>query len=158
MLCPVRELHDSNSRVHSEAEAIVLAALSEQLCVRLQQGVKLKVFDKTPVEPDGVSEDESVFVEVSAHVGPPRGGQRHKPSTDALKLMALRESRPKARLILAFVDHAAANGVSGWRAAALEHFGIEKLVVELSEEQRDALLASQARNKQAISAPAPEQT
>lgn len=156
MLCRVGELHNSDSRVHSETEAIVLAALSEQLGVRLQQGIKLQVFDKASVEPDGVSEDGSVLVEVSAHVGPPRGGQRHKPSTDALKLMALRESRPKARLILAFVDEAAANGVSGWRAAALEHFGIEKLVVELSEEQRAALLASQARNKQGISTSAPE--
>lgn len=156
MLYRVSELHDSDSRVHSETEAIVLAALPEQLGVRLQQGVELKVFDKASVKPDGVSEDGSILVEVSAHVGPPRGGQRHMPSTDALKLMALRESRPKARLILAFVDKAAANGVSGWRVAALEHFGIDKLVVELSDAQRAALLASRARNKQGISTPAPE--
>lgn len=43
----------------------------------------------------------------------------HKVSTDALKLLAIREVHPAARLILAFADEAAAGSVSGWKAETL---------------------------------------
>jgi hypothetical protein len=46
--------------------------------------------DDVEVRPDGVDAERTVFVEVFAHVGKLRGGQRHKVSTDALKLLAIR--------------------------------------------------------------------
>jgi len=41
-----------------------------------------------------VTADRSVFVEVFARIGTLRGGQRHKASTDALKLLAIRDVFP----------------------------------------------------------------
>ncbi len=97
------------------------------------------------VQPDGVATDQSVFVEVFAHVGKLKGGQKHKVSTDALKLLAIRDSLPEARLILAFADEAAAASVSGWKAEMLKANGIEVHTVDLNEDDRTKIEAAQAR-------------
>jgi hypothetical protein len=99
------------------------------------------------VRPDGVSADESVFVEVFAHLGKLKGGQRHKVSTDALKLLAIRGVHPQARLILAFADEVAACSVSGWRAEILKTNAIEICVVKLSAANRAKIEAAQARQR-----------
>jgi hypothetical protein len=66
---------------------------------------------------------------------------------DALKLLAIRETRPNARLILAFADDAAAASVSGWRTEILKANGIEIHIVSLSAEDRAKIEAAQARQK-----------
>ena len=90
------------------------------------------------VEVDGVSDDESVFVEVFAHQGNMKGGQRDKVATDALKLITLGQSRPDAKLILALahpdVIRFATKGT--WVAAALKAWRVEVLEVELHETTR----------------------
>lgn len=146
--------HPSSSDVQIAKEARILAAIAEQIGVELRQRVKLE-FDGAAMEVDGVAADESVLVEVFAHVGKLRGGQRHKISTDALKLIALSESRPQARLILAFADHAARDSVAGWKAAVLKHRGIELLLAGLSEADRAELVAAQAKQMM-VNAPAEE--
>lgn len=97
--------------------------------------------------PDGRAADNSVFVEVFSHVGQLKSGQRNKISTDLLKLVALRERYPDARLVLAFVDQSAADSVGGWRAAILESYRIEKVVVELSKVEKLEITAVQAVQK-----------
>jgi hypothetical protein len=62
-------------------------------------------------------------------------------------LVALSESRPDARLILAFADQDAAESVVGWRAAVLARHKIEKVVITVSEEQRQLILGAQADQK-----------
>jgi diketogulonate reductase-like aldo/keto reductase len=94
-----------------------------------------------------MAEDNSVAVEVFAHLGTLKGGQRHKVSTDALKLLAIREIHPGARLILAFVDERAVASVSGWKAETLVRNGIEMVVVELDEADRARIQAAQSRQK-----------
>jgi hypothetical protein len=138
--------HASDAGVQIAAEATILAALSKAIGIPFTQGLTLSVGDAR-VRPDGVATDESVFVEVFAHIGKLKGGQRHKVSTDALKLLAIRESRPNARLILAFADEAAAASVSGWRAATLKANGIEIRVVSLPAEDRAKIEAAQVRQK-----------
>lgn len=128
------------------AEAIVLAGLGEKLGRQLQQGVVVLMGD-VEVHPDGVDEDRSVFVEVFAHVGKLKGGQRHKVSTDALKLLAIREVYPNASLILAFADQAAALSVSGWKAKTLTENGIEIHVVDLDSSERAKIEAAQRRQR-----------
>ncbi len=138
--------HASDSSVQIAAEATILAALSKVIGTPFIQGVTLPI-GAAHVRPDGVAADESVFVEVFAHIGKLKGGQRHKVSTDALKLLAIRETRPNARLILAFADDAAAASVSGWRAETLRANGIEIHIVSLSAEDRAKIEAAQARQK-----------
>ncbi len=138
--------HASDSSEQVAAEKTILAALAESIGTPLAQGAKIAV-GAASVEPDGVAADESVFVEVFAHIGKLKGGQRHKVSTDALKLLAIGESRPDARLILAFADQAAAASVSGWRAETLKANGIEVHVIPLSTADHAKIEATQTRQK-----------
>jgi hypothetical protein len=138
--------HASDSSVQIAAEATILTALSKAIGIPFSQGVTLPI-GAAHVRPDGIAVDESVFVEVFAHIGKLKGGQRHKVSTDALKLLAIRETHPHARLILAFADDAAAASVSGWRAGTLKANGIEIHVVSLSAADRARIEAAQVRQK-----------
>src|SRR4051794_10835270 len=117
--------HPSSSDKQLAAEAIVLAELSKTYgplaptVLSLEGGAVVNV--------DGVSEDESVIVEVFAHQGPMKGSQPKKIAQDALKLITLGRSRPNARLIIAFADAAAARSVTvgkGWLAEALATWGV----------------------------------
>lgn len=47
---------------------------------------------------DGVSAEPPVFVEVFAHQGPLKGGQRHKIAGDVLKLSVSKQQRIATRL------------------------------------------------------------
>jgi hypothetical protein len=65
------------------------------------------------------------------------------PSTDTLKLLALRKTHPKARLVLAFADREAADSIVGWRAAVLRQHGIEKIIVDLTDADRERIVRAQ---------------
>ena len=91
--------------------------------------------------------DGSVILEVFAHIGKLKGGQRHKVSTDALKLLAIRKSHPDARLILAFADADAAASVSGWKAETMRANGIEIHTVDLNAEDRSVIQAAQVAQR-----------
>ena len=133
----------SSSNVQQAAEILIRDRLSETLQVDLAP--KRLRFGAAAVDVDGVTTDESVLVEIFAHQGPLKGGQRHKIQDDALKLATLARSRPASRLILAFGDKQAAEGVVGWLAEALEAWEIETLVVNLPENVRAELRAAQLR-------------
>jgi hypothetical protein len=135
--------HPSNSEAQVAAEWTILYKLGTAIDVALDQGSSVPIGD-SEVKPDGAALDNSVFVEVFAHIGQLKGGQKHKVSTDALKLLAIREVHPKARLILAFADEDAARSVSGWKAATLDANKIEIRVVELDPEDRAKIESAQA--------------
>jgi hypothetical protein len=136
--------HPSDSSAQADAEWWILHALGKTIDVALDQHVDVAIGDAI-VKPDGVAMDHSVFVEVFAHIGKLKSGQRHKVSTDALKLIAIREVYPKARLILAFADQDAAGSVTGWKAETLKANGIEIRVVDLDPTERAKVEAAQAR-------------
>lgn len=135
--------HPSSSKVQVEKEQVILRAISRQVGVNLNQRVRLD-FGDSWMEVDGASVDETVLVEVYAHIGKLKGAHKHKISTDALKLIALGESRPNARLIIALADQDAARSIVGWKAAVLKHNRVEILVAELAEKDRAELLTTQS--------------
>lgn len=138
--------HPSSSEAQSKAEATILDALGKALGVPLSQGAEVPVGDSR-VCPDGVDANATIFVEVLAHIGRLRGGQKHKVATDALKLLAIRDAHPTARLILAFADRGAAESIRGWRAATLAANGIELRAVDLDPAERATIEAVQHRQR-----------
>lgn len=141
---PPQDLEPSDSTVQLKAEALILADVGKQLGIELIQKVRVTV-GNARAEVDGASADQSVLVEVFARIGRLRGAQLHKVSTDALKLLAIRESRPKSTLVLAFADQEAANSIVGWRAAVLGQNQIEKMVADLPADAREEIRAAQRR-------------
>jgi hypothetical protein len=139
--------HASDSLEQREAEALILEEVSRRIECRLEPR-RVQFPSGAIADVNGVSLDESVFVEVSAHQGPPKGGQRHKIAADLLKLVTLARGRePRPRLILAFADQQAAAWSLGksWLAASVAAWEVEVMVVNLEDSVRQALRAAQAR-------------
>jgi hypothetical protein len=139
-------LHQSDATVQQQAEPLIRDKVAVHIgkplapaAVKLESGASVQV--------DGVAADESAFVEISAHQGALRGGQRHKVATDALKLITLGRSRPQAQLILAFADPAAAAFATKgtWMAEALASWAVTVLVVELADDVREGIRVAQVR-------------
>ncbi|MFZ1996011.1 MAG: hypothetical protein WAU75_18010 [Solirubrobacteraceae bacterium] len=138
--------HQSDSATQQQAEPLIREKVAEYIGKPLMAAT-VKLASGAPVQVDGVAADESVFVEIFAHQGPLKGGQRHKVATDALKLITLGRSRPQAQLILAFGDPAAAAFATKgtWMSEALTSWKITVLVVELGADIREGICAAQAR-------------
>jgi hypothetical protein len=148
--------HQSDSAAQREAESLIRDQLAQTLGVELDPR-SVELGKKATVQVDGCAADESVFVEIFAHQGPLKGGQRHKVKGDALKLISLAKGRPSARLILAFGDEEAARYAldKSWVAETIRLSGIEVFVVELEPGARNGLRAAQARQVMVNPAPAP---
>jgi hypothetical protein len=139
--------NDSDSREQRKAERLILDGVEREVDQRLASRT-LAFRAGGSVQVDGVSDDESVLVEVFAHQGQLKGGQRHKIAGDALKLITLARGRkPRPRLILAFGDESLATWAAGksWLAASLAAWEIEVIVTELDDRVRSGLRAAQAR-------------
>ena len=89
------------------------------------------------------------IVEVFAHQGPMKPGQRHKVMADALKLVAIGQHcfDSKARLVLALASDQARSSLSGWRVEALEALGVEVLVIELESALLEGIRTAQIRQR-----------
>lgn len=139
-------MHLSDSSEQRRAEPLILEQISAHVGKALAKRI-VTLPGGARVEIDGVAEDDSVFAEVFAHVGALKGGQRHKPAVDALKLITLARQYPKARLIVAFADAAAARYLTGvsWRAEAMRTWNVEVFVATLDDSVRNGILAAQLR-------------
>jgi hypothetical protein len=148
--------HASDSTAQSDAEPLILAAVSGQFGVALAPR-RLTLPGGATADVDGVAPDESVLVEVFARQGALKGGQRGKIARDALKLITLGQHRPGARLILALADEAAAKPLKAksWLAEALTTFSIEVLVVDLDPDVRAGIRDAQVRQVMVNTAPTP---
>ena len=148
--------HLSDSTIQQQAEPLIREKVADYVRKPLAAAT-LKLDNGAPVQVDGVSADESVLVEIFAHQGVLKGGQRHKVATDALKLSTLGRSRPDASLILAFADSAAAGFATKgtWMAEALAAWGVQVLVVELDGDVREGIRAAQAQQVMVNPAAAP---
>ena len=136
----------SRSDAQQAAEHEVRAVLSDELGIELLPR-RVNLEDGAYVNVNGVGPNESVLVEIFVHVGPLKGGQRHKIQGDVLKLATLAKTHPASRLILAFADHEAADAVRGWLAYATSVWGIERRVAALPEKVRAGLIAAQERQR-----------
>jgi hypothetical protein len=137
----------SDSRAQLDAEPLILRSVSEALGGVKLAARRLRLGEGAYVVVDGVAPDESILVEVFAHLGRLKGGQVHKVAQDALKLITLARSRPASKLILAFGDREAADCVRGgsWLAEALRAWGVEVHVAGLDEDVRAGLRLAQER-------------
>jgi hypothetical protein len=138
--------HQSDSLEQRTAEPLILDGVSKMIGVELAPR-SLRLDGGARIDVDGVSPDESVFVEIFAHQGRLKGGQFHKVARDALKLITLGHSRAASKLIIAFGDQDAAACVTGasWLAEALSSWGIEVLVVGLDDAVRAGIRDAQVR-------------
>jgi hypothetical protein len=138
--------HQSDSHEQRSAEPLIREGVSVAVGVELTPR-SLRLDGGARVDVDGVAPDESVLVEIFAHQGRLKGAQFHKVARDALKLITLRRSRSRSRLIIAFGDPDAAACVSAnsWLAEALRAWEIKVLVVDLNDDVRAGLRSAQAR-------------
>ncbi len=142
------EVPPGDSTVQQHAEAVLLAALAERLGVRLAPR-RLHLPDGSYVDVDGVCLDPAVLVEAWAHQGPPKGAQRNKVLTDALKLAhvaGVLTDRRWRQILLFSDDDAARPFTSGsWYAGALRTLNIEVEVVTLEPALCADILDAQKR-------------
>ncbi len=137
----------SSSQEQRDAEPLIREGVSRHLGGPALAPRVLWLDGGSRVDVDGVSEDESVLVEIFAHQGRLRGGQFGKVARDTLKLITLARTRPGCELVLAFADEDAARCVTcnSWLSEALKSWGIEVVVVALDDEVRAGLRAAQVR-------------
>ena len=139
----------SDSTAQRRAEGLILEAVARKVGVSLSPQ-RLELVSGAVVDVDGVAEDESVFVEIFAHQGQLKGGQRHKIAGDALKLITIaRERTPPPTLILAFGDPDILRffGGKSWLAAAINAWGIKIVVADLDVSAQDEIRLAQTRQK-----------
>jgi hypothetical protein len=137
----------SESTAQRRAEGLILKAVAQEVGVPLQPQ-RLELESGAVVDVDGVAEDESVLVEIFAHQGQLKGGQRHKIAGDALKLITIaRERNPPPLLLLAFGDPDILRFFAGksWLAAAIDAWGIKIVVADLDITAREEIRVAQAR-------------
>jgi hypothetical protein len=138
---------DSDSTEQRNAERRIFDAIERTVGKALQPR-RLTLPGGANVAVDGVANDHSVLVEVFAHQGALKGGQRHKIATDVLKLITIaRDLTPRPRLILAFAEPGLADWAAGrsWLAASLLAWGVEVVIVELHDDIRSEIRTAQAR-------------
>lgn len=125
----------SNSRIQGEtAQRRVLAKLSS-IWPMLTPTPRIQLATGETVCPDAVvAGRRQVLVEVSAHVGILKDGQRDKLVSDAFKLVFLRSTSRyrSAKLVLVVAEDGIRRQIlSGWRGAALRALKVEVRVVKL---------------------------
>lgn len=140
----------SHSSEQQRAEVIIRRKLSEMLGIDLVDPGRIYLEGSSWLELDAMAPDGSVAVEIYAHQGKLRGGQRKKPATDVLKFCALRDLTdrvtPDARFILAFADEQPMRQFEGmWASAYARHIGVESVFVDLGDAGRAELREAQRR-------------
>jgi hypothetical protein len=142
--------HLSSSAVQTWAEREIVCALADKLGVELVlQPGKILLSGGVYVEVDGATSDQRVVVEAYARQGKLKGAQPKKIAQDILKLALLkRESgRGSTRAVIAFACQEARDSISGWIRQAAVAFGIELIVVEISEQLRAEIGVAQLRQR-----------
>ena len=143
-----RMRHQSDSSVQLDAQAVISRKLEERVGKRIRE-TTVALGGGAQVRVDGVDPEETVFVEIFAHQGALKGGQKHKVATDALKLITIGRTRPDAELILAFADEdAAAFATKGsWMSEALAAWGVTVYLVDIDSAVRDGIKDAQLRQE-----------
>lgn len=141
-------MHKSDSTEQRDAETYILQALEAELSATFDPAARLPI--TAGVQPDAVDPAKKIIVEVYARVGLVKGAQLHKIKGDVLKLALIgQQAGSKWRRILCFASEEAAAYATGqsWVAAAVKHFGIEVVVVPLSNEHGERVKSAQDRQR-----------
>lgn len=143
---PMPEIPSGDSAAQRAAEMAVLALLKTELSVDYLAPEVVHLSDQTRVEIDAVNLDPPILVEIWAHQGSLRGGQPNKVMVDAMKLLYVEAVKGiPFRKIICFTDGAARKPFLGksWRAAALAHYGIELMLIDLPADVRETVVQAQ---------------
>ena len=138
--------HPSDSLAQRSAEAEILVALEKLLGIRLNGRPGID----QPVELDGFADgDTPICVEVWAHQGPAKGGQPAKVMRDFCKLLLVEKLLgKKCRKVVTVCDEAALRFLgNSWQGRFANEFGIERIVVAVSDATRLKLQAAQDRQR-----------
>jgi hypothetical protein len=146
-MAPDKRLSDSTIQKKAEKEIVEAAALALGVpLVRDREVTKISVGENAHVEVDAISPDGAVVVEAYARQGTLKGAQLKKIAQDVLKLSLLERSGAHVdRRVIVFASAEAEQSVRGWVRLAAEHFGVEFLVVKISQDLRDLILSAQGR-------------
>lgn len=145
-------MHDSHSAVQLtvESEALLIFAKRENLVVNIHTDLNSQLLKELNIKPDGLlygADGTIQVVEVFAHIGKLKAGQKKKIATDVLKLIYLKSKHPQYQTHILFVDEqclkSAAN--TGWVSAAALHFKVRMSIVELPTELKVRLTQTQAK-------------
>jgi hypothetical protein len=137
--------HPSPSDVQQAAEYLVISELAAQLGVALARKT-IDLGNGVAIQADGASVDNSVLVEVYAHVGPLKGAHPRKLTADAFKLVWAGSRLGSTKLVLAVVDgHASAylRRPKAWLTAALFDNNVDVIQVRLPESVIADIVAAQ---------------
>lgn len=136
--------HPGDSSEQREAEREILEAVSRELGVPLDG--KPDIAQRADL--DGFQGGQRpICVEVFAHQGPSKDGQRKKLMRDMCKLLLVEKLlRKKCRKIVAVSDPESVKFLDkSWMGRFADEFGIERIVVTLSEDTRKRVLRAQKR-------------
>lgn len=137
-----------DSSEQREAEAWLINALAEELCISLTKQ-KWVLDNGSRIELDGFCATPLVLCEVWAHIGPPKSAQKHKVMMDALKLLFANETlfSGLGKCILLFADEEATLHFRGksWMAQCLKKYNITIKVKNLPSELEEKVRWAQKR-------------
>ena len=100
-------VNQSDSSVQLAAEAKILELLQTTFGPGLKPDT-VHLDGTASVQVDAVSPNRAVFIEIFAHQGQLKGGQKRKIALDALKLITIGREHPDAELVIALADDTAA--------------------------------------------------
>ncbi|MGE5417450.1 MAG: hypothetical protein ACM3UZ_12005 [Acidobacteriota bacterium] len=141
------EIHPSNSIVQQEAESIIIKALEQKL--GFERGTLYPANIKLGtalVKVDGYNEEHGIICEVYAHIGKLKPAQSNKSINDVMKMLLIeRKTERHYRKIIVVCDSEAENQLknNGWKALAIQEFGVEVMRVEVNEELRQRIIEAQ---------------
>lgn len=138
----------SSSAVQTNAEGEIVASLAKERRIGLkQQPGKIALHGGVYIEVDAATEDGGIVVEAYARQGRLKGAQLKKVAQDILKLALLKREpkREQTQAIIAFASQEAYDSISGWVRQAATSFGVELVVVPISEELREKIVKAQGR-------------
>ena len=139
-----------DSSEQQEAEKWLLSELSKELGFKLIKK-KFDLEGERQIELDGFCESPLILCEAWSRIGTPRGCQKDKVMTDALKLIYVNKLffKDGGKCILLFADHDAAALFQreNWRSQCLEHYDIEIKIIEFSQEIKAKILEAQEKQK-----------
>ena len=143
----VKVLHASDSREQQQAENSIRALLVKVVGCPLAEET-MSLGNGVMVKIDGVNHQHRVLCEIYSRVGKLKGSQPDKLASDVLKLLTVeRVLGGKWRKVICFADSQAAKCVQGksWLALATRQAEFDVVVVELSDSERNIILAAQNR-------------
>ncbi len=142
----------SRSAEQLKAEDVIFSLVEKELDAPLQRHQRLSVSAERPayIRPDFYSQEHKIIGEIFAHIGKPKKAQNNKIANDILKMLLFEKHKQTEYLkVIAVCDEAEYRALNGDSALAesIRRFGIKLLLIPLEDEQRDNLLAAQARQR-----------